>query len=58
MVLADDYHYAENYPLRPLEDDCQLLGDLLDDCLKIEIGEELFEKVCVVGWGVCVWEGA
>lgn len=45
MDHHDDYHYAENYPLRALEDDCRLLGDLLDDCLKKEIGEELFEKV-------------
>ncbi|GAB4814136.1 hypothetical protein N2152v2_001182 [Parachlorella kessleri] len=41
----DDFHFAESYPLRPLEDDCQLLGDLLDDCLKVEIGEELFQKL-------------
>jgi hypothetical protein len=45
MDHHDDFHYAEDYPLRPLEDDCQLLGDLLDDCLKIEIGAELFQKV-------------
>jgi len=28
-----------------LEDDCKLLGSLLDDCLKIEVGDELFQKV-------------
>lgn len=46
MDHHDDLHstYAEDYPLRPLEDDCQLLGDLLDSTLKIEIGEELFQK--------------
>ena len=26
-------------------DDCRLLGSLLDDCLRIEVGEELFKKV-------------
>lgn len=36
---------VQDYPLAPLEDDCKLLGALLDDCLKIEVGDELFEKV-------------
>lgn len=35
----------QEYPLAPLEDDCKLLGALLDDCLKIEVGDELFQKV-------------
>ena len=35
----------QDYPLAPLEDDCKLLGALLDDCLKIEVGDELFKKV-------------
>ena len=26
-------------------DDCRLLGSLLDDCLRIEVGDELFHKV-------------
>lgn len=37
----------QDYPLAPLEDDCKLLGALLDDCLKIEVGDELFEKVAL-----------
>lgn len=40
-----DLHYAEDYPLQPLVDDCRLLGSLLDDCLRIEVGEDLFEKI-------------
>lgn len=35
----------QDYPLQPLVDDCHLLGSLLDDCLRIEVGEELFQKV-------------
>lgn len=35
----------QDYPLQPLVDDCRLLGSLLDDCLRIEVGEELFQKV-------------
>lgn len=31
--------------LTPLEDDCKLLGSMLDDCLKVEVGESLFKKV-------------
>ncbi|GMH36089.1 hypothetical protein BSKO_03957 [Bryopsis sp. KO-2023] len=42
---TDDFHYAQEYPLAPLEDDCKLLGSLLDDCLRLEIGEEDFQKV-------------
>lgn len=42
---TDDYHVAEDFPLAALEDDCKLLGSMLDDCLKVEVGEELFKKV-------------
>ncbi|GIL72820.1 hypothetical protein Vretimale_4503 [Volvox reticuliferus] len=31
--------------LTPLEDDCKLLGGLLDDCLRVEVGEVLFKKI-------------
>ncbi|KAI8477117.1 MAG: phosphoenolpyruvate carboxylase-domain-containing protein [Monoraphidium minutum] len=48
---TDDYHFAEDYSLAPLVDDCKLLGILLDDCLKADVGTELFAKV---GWCVCV----
>lgn len=34
----------QEYPLAPLEDDCKLLGSLLDDCLRIEVGDHLFSK--------------
>lgn len=37
---------AQDYPLQPLVDDCRLLNALLDDCLRIEVGDELFQKVC------------
>ncbi|PRW39191.1 phosphoenolpyruvate carboxylase 4 [Chlorella sorokiniana] len=40
-----DFHIAEDYPLQPLVDDCRLLGSLLDDCLRIEVGDELFNKI-------------
>ncbi|KAI7840424.1 hypothetical protein COHA_005854 [Chlorella ohadii] len=40
-----DFHIAEDYPLQPLVDDCRLLGSLLDDCLRIEVGDELFHKI-------------
>ena len=36
---------VQDYPLQPLVDDCRLLGSLLDDCLRIEVGDELFKKV-------------
>eukprot|EP00879_Flechtneria_rotunda_P030721 GHRR01033393.1.p1 GENE.GHRR01033393.1~~GHRR01033393.1.p1 ORF type:complete len:182 (+),score=34.92 GHRR01033393.1:705-1250(+) len=42
---TDDYTFAEDYSLAPLIDDCSLLGSLLDDCLKSEVGTELFHKV-------------
>jgi len=42
---TDDYHFAEDYSLAPLIDDCKLLGILLDDCLKADVGTELFTKV-------------
>jgi len=41
----DGYNFAEDYPMAPLEDDCRLLKSLLDDCLRIETGEEFFNKV-------------
>ncbi|GBF92588.1 phosphoenolpyruvate carboxylase [Raphidocelis subcapitata] len=34
---TDDYHFAEDYSLAPLVDDCKLLGILLDDCLKADV---------------------
>lgn len=42
---TDDYTFAEDYPLQPLVDDCRLLGSLLDDCLRLEVGDELFGKL-------------
>jgi phosphoenolpyruvate carboxylase len=48
---TDDYHFAEDYSLASLTDDCNLLGSLLDDCLKSEVGVELFNKVGLrSGW--------
>jgi len=37
--------FAEDYSLAPLIDDCTLLGNILDDCLRSEVGPELFNKV-------------
>lgn len=42
---TDDYSFTEDYSLAPLQDDCALLGALLDDCLRSEVGAELFNKV-------------
>jgi phosphoenolpyruvate carboxylase len=45
---TDDYHYfgeASGVALAPLVDDCALLGGMLDECLRSEVGEELFAKV-------------
>lgn len=38
-------HSTEDVALSRLEDDCKLLQTLLDEALKIEVGEELFAKV-------------
>lgn len=37
--------HPRSYSLAPLIDDCKLLGILLDDCLKADVGTELFNKV-------------
>lgn len=47
MWLFDTSYSVQDYPLQPFLDDCSLLGSLLDDCLRIEVGDELFEKVSV-----------
>lgn len=49
MGLEGDEGSAEGEQLKeidlqPLDDDCKLLGTLLDSCLKHEIGETLFNK--------------
>lgn len=48
FVLAS-LRCLQDYPLQPLVDDCRLLGSLLDDCLRIEVGDELFNKVRTSG---------
>lgn len=40
-----DLHFGEDISLAPLEEDCRLLGNLLDDTLRFECGEELMKKV-------------
>lgn len=45
LYSFDKFYSVQDYPLQPFLDDCSLLGSLLDDCLRIEVGEELFEKV-------------
>ncbi|KAF8073001.1 Ppc2 [Scenedesmus sp. PABB004] len=43
---TDDFGYAAtNYNLAGLVDDCNLLGAVLDDCVKAEVGTELFSKI-------------
>ncbi|BDA47382.1 probable phosphoenolpyruvate carboxylase [Coccomyxa sp. Obi] len=48
MESFEDFHFAVEYPLAPLEEDCKLLGSLLDDCLRIEVGDHLFQKLELV----------
>ena len=38
----------QDLPLRLLEDDCSLLGSLLDEVLKIELGDAQFAKASLV----------
>ncbi|KAG1676257.1 hypothetical protein FOA52_006475 [Chlamydomonas sp. UWO 241] len=48
MVLDNDdstERQSEEISLQPLDDDCRMLGSLLDYCLKHEIGDTLFAKV-------------
>lgn len=42
---TDDFHFSEDYSLAPLIDDCNLVGRLLDDSLRQDVGEDLFQKV-------------
>ena len=35
----------QTLPLTALEDDCKLLGSLLDECLRQEVGSEFMDKV-------------
>jgi phosphoenolpyruvate carboxylase len=43
---TDDYNFqSSEISLAPLVEDCNLLGSMLDDCLKSEVGTELFNKV-------------
>lgn len=44
LRLLMSCHVLQEYPLAPLEEDCKLLGSLLDDCLRIEVGDHLFSK--------------
>ena len=59
MPEADDISTEDHTEinLQPLNDDCKLLGSLLDTCLKHEIGETLFAKVgeksTWLGWWNC-----
>lgn len=45
MDNADEYTFAEDYDHQPLDDDCKLLGSLVDDCIVVEHGEELMQKI-------------
>jgi hypothetical protein len=36
---------AEEMSFQPLEDDCKLLGSLLDDCLRHEVGEDFMARI-------------
>jgi phosphoenolpyruvate carboxylase len=40
-----DLHFGEDISLAPLEEDCRLLGNLLDDTIRFECGEELMKKM-------------
>lgn len=34
---AEDHHASDDHAFNLLDDDCALLGKLLDDCLKVEV---------------------
>jgi phosphoenolpyruvate carboxylase len=40
-----DLHFGEDISLAPLEEDCRLLGNLLDDTIRFECGDELMNKL-------------
>lgn len=44
-LAGEDFIHAEEFNLQPLEDDCKLLGSLLDDTLKTEVGAAGFAKL-------------
>ena len=41
----EDYTHVEDIPLQALDDDCSMLKNLLDDCLRLEVGDSLFTKL-------------
>ncbi|KAK3263573.1 phosphoenolpyruvate carboxylase, partial [Cymbomonas tetramitiformis] len=45
---TDDLTFGEEVSLAPLEADCSLLANLLDDCCRMEVGDELMSKLGVV----------
>ena len=45
MDTADDYTFAEDYPLQPLDDDCRLLCSLMDDCIRMEHGDNVMQTI-------------
>uniref|UniRef100_A0A7S3VSI5 phosphoenolpyruvate carboxylase n=2 Tax=Dunaliella tertiolecta TaxID=3047 RepID=A0A7S3VSI5_DUNTE len=42
---GEDMHHADDFNLQPLEDDCKLLGTILDDALTLEVGQEGFNRL-------------
>lgn len=45
ICITPSRPHVQEISLQPLDDDCRMLGSLLDQCLKHEIGDELFSKV-------------
>eukprot|EP00899_Mesostigma_viride_P022755 jgi/Mesvir1/3664/Mv14955-RA.1 len=42
---VDDFHFKGEFPFAPLDDDCRLLGQLLDDVLRKHVGEDVFNRI-------------
>ncbi|KAJ9504563.1 hypothetical protein QJQ45_013690 [Haematococcus lacustris] len=45
---GEDWLHAEELNLTPLEDDCKLLGSVLDDTLKSEVGARIYAKLAKI----------
>lgn len=50
VIAGEDFIHAEEFNLQPLEDDCKLLGSVLDDTLKTEVGAAGFSKLQKIRW--------
>ena len=47
---GEDFTHADELNLQALEDDCKLLGTLLDDTLKLDVGPAGFNSLAKIRW--------